>query len=90
MPDPVAEKVIETLASVKRIPRDKFSLDSSLADLGFDSLDTISVLFELESAFKISIPDEEARTIRNVRDIVEGVKKLMAATAMGPVAAPEA
>lgn len=90
MSDLVAEKVIDTLASVKRIPRDSFSLDSSLADMGFDSLDTISVLFELESAFKISIPDEQARSIRNVRDIVEGVKKLMAATAMGSVAAPEA
>ena len=89
MSDAVVEKVIATLASVKRIPRDRLSLDSSLADLGFDSLDTITVLFELESAFHISIPDEEARSIRNVRDVVEGVKKLIASPSLGSAAAPE-
>ena len=84
MTDIVAEKVIDTLASVKHIPAESLTLDSSLADLGFDSLDTISVLFELESKFHISIPDEEARAIRSVRDVVEGVKKLMAGSAAAP------
>jgi acyl carrier protein len=35
-------------------------------------------LFELENAFKISIPDDDVRSIRTVNDIVEGVKKLLA------------
>lgn len=76
MSDPIAEKVIDTLVSVKHIPRDTLSLEKSLTDLGFDSLDKINVLFELENKFKISISDEEARTIQSVRDIIEGVKKL--------------
>jgi acyl carrier protein len=80
MPDEVAEKVIATLASVKRIPADKITLETNLQDLGIDSLDVFSLLFELENAFKISIPDDDVRSIRTVNDIVEGVKKLMAAT----------
>jgi acyl carrier protein len=79
MPDEVAEKVIATLASVKRIPADKISLETNLQDLGIDSLDVFTLLFELENAFKISIPDDDVRSIRTVNDIVEGVKKILAA-----------
>jgi acyl carrier protein len=87
MPDPVAEKVIATLASVKRIPADTITLDTNLQEMGIDSLDVFSLLFELENAFKISIPDDDVRSIKTVNDIVEGVKKLLAAappeTSMG-------
>jgi acyl carrier protein len=79
MADAVAEKVIATLASVKRIPADKITLETNLQDLGIDSLDVFTLLFELENAFKISIPDDDVRSIRTVNDIVEGVKKLLAA-----------
>ena len=84
MPDELAEKVIGILASVKHIPREKISLQSSLVDLGFDSLDTISMLFELENAFQINIPDESARTIRYVSEIVDGIRALQAAVPPTP------
>jgi len=87
MADPVAEKVIATLASVKRIPADTITLDTNLQEMGIDFLDVFSLLFELENAFKISIPDDDVRSIKTVNDIVEGVKKLLAAappeTSMG-------
>ena len=50
MPDEVADKVIATLASVKRIPADKITLDTNLQELGIDSLDVFTLLFELENA----------------------------------------
>ena len=87
MPDVVAEKVISTLASVKRIPTENIKLDTNLQEMGIDSLDVFTLLFELENAFKISIPDDDVRSIRTVNDIVEGVKKILAAappnTSMG-------
>jgi acyl carrier protein len=83
MPDEVAEKVIATLVSVKRIPADKITLETNLQDLGIDSLDVFTLLFELENAFKISIPDDDVRSIRTVNDIVEGIKKLLAAAPPG-------
>lgn len=79
MSDLVAEKVIATLASVKRIPADKITVNTNLQELGIDSLDVFTLLFELENAFKISIPDDDVRSIRTVNDIVEGIKKLIAA-----------
>ena len=79
MADAVAEKVIATLATVKRIPAEKITLETNLQELGIDSLDVFTLLFELENAFKISIPDDDVRSIRTVNDIVDGVKKLIAA-----------
>jgi acyl carrier protein len=79
MSDAVADKVIATLASVKRIPADKIALDTNLQELGIDSLDVFTLLFELENAFKISIPDDDVRSLRTVNDVVEGIKKLIAA-----------
>jgi acyl carrier protein len=77
--DAVAEKVISTLASVKRIPVERITLETNLQELGIDSLDVFTLLFELENAFKISIPDDDVRSIRTVNDIVEGIKKILAA-----------
>jgi len=79
MSDAVAERVIASLASVKRIPAEKITLDTNLQEIGIDSLDVFSLLFELENAFNISIPDDEVRSIRTVKDIVEGIKKIQAA-----------
>jgi acyl carrier protein len=84
MPDDVAAKVISTLATVKRIPADKITLETNLQELGIDSLDVFTLLFELENAFKISIPDDDVRSIRTVNDIVEGIKKLIAAGPPAP------
>ena len=78
MSDELAEKVQSVIASSKRIPREQVSLDSTLESLGMDSLDQLNLLFALESDFNISIPDEEAKSIRTVREMVEGVRKLVA------------
>ena len=80
MADEVAEKVIATLASVKRIPADKITVDTNLQEMGIDSLDVFTLLFELENAFKITIPDDDVRSIKTVGDIVTGIKKILAST----------
>jgi len=43
-------------------------------------LDVFTLLFELENAFQISIPDDDVRSIRTVSDVVAGIKKILAAT----------
>ena len=83
MPDEVAQKIIATLASVKRIPADGITLETNLQDLGIDSLDVFTLLFELENTFKVSIPDDDVRSIKTVNDIVNGVKKILAAQPPG-------
>ena len=86
--DPVEDKILGIIAAVKRLPRDTISLDSSFEQLGIDSLDGMNILFEVEGAFDISIPDDEAKRIRSVGEMVEGVRKLLAAGAGSPAVTP--
>lgn len=71
----IFEKVAAIIASVKSIAPDTIKPDSSLEQLGMDSLDKINMLFELEGEFNIDIPDEEARSITTVSEIVDRLEK---------------
>jgi len=79
MSSQLADKVLSVIASVKRIPRENVTIDSTFEQLGLDSLDAMNILFELETEFDISIPDNEARSIRTVQGIVDGVERLVTA-----------
>ena len=78
--DSCTQKVLSALAAVKHVPAEGISVDSSLDDLQLDSLDKVTLLFELEKQFDISIPDEQLRSIRSVRDVVDGVARLSGQT----------
>ena len=78
MPKDVTERVISVIATTQRIPPEKISPDSTFEELGLDSLDSVNILFALEEEFKINIPDDEAREIRGVRGMIDGIEKLLA------------
>jgi acyl carrier protein len=76
--DELQAKVLDIIAQQKRLPAERVSIDSSFEELGLDSLDAVNVLFELEGAFDINIPDDKARQIKSVREMVDGVRALVA------------
>ena len=79
MPDDVAQKVITIIAKTKRLSPEAITIDSSLEELKIDSLDGLNLFLDLEEAFNISIPDDQARNMRSVRDIVDGMNLLISA-----------
>jgi acyl carrier protein len=79
LPDEVTQRVISVIARVQRVPIEKITVDSTFEELGMDSLDGVNILFALEEEFNINIPDEQAKDIRGVRQMGEGVGKLLAA-----------
>jgi len=79
MSDDLIQRVLKVIASSKRIPLETVTIDSDFAQLGIDSMDAVEILFALENEFDISIPDDEVRSVRNVRQMCEGVEKLIAA-----------
>lgn len=79
MSDEIIERVRKVIAASKRIPEEQVSIDSSFEELGIDSMDAVEVLFALENEFDINIPDEEVKGVRNVRQMVAGVERLLAA-----------
>ncbi len=78
MDETLAAKVMAEIAAVKRIPIESITLDSTFEELAMDSLDAMNVLFALEEEFGISIPDEAANSIKDVRSTVAGVQRILA------------
>jgi acyl carrier protein len=74
-----AERVIAVIAKTQHIPADSVTIDSTFEQLKIDSLDGINIVFAIEEEFQIEIPDEAARLIRGVQDVIDGVDKLLAA-----------
>ena len=79
MADDLIQRVLKVIATSKRIPLDTVSIDSEFQQLGIDSMDAVEILFALENEFDVSIPDDAVRSVRNVRQMCEGVEKLVAA-----------
>ncbi|HEX6895148.1 MAG TPA: acyl carrier protein [Bryobacteraceae bacterium] len=73
----LTERVKGIIASTQHLPPEKVTADSTFQELGIDSLDGINILFAVESEFNINIPDDAAQTIRSVRDVVDGIAKLL-------------
>ena len=87
MSDEFIQRIRGVIANSQRIPIEKVSIDSTFQELGIDSMDAVNILFGLESEFDINIPDEQTKDIRTVRQMAEGVEKLVAAKAAAPAPA---
>jgi acyl carrier protein len=83
MSDDLIQRVLKIIASSKRLPPETVTIDSQFLDLGIDSMDAVEILFALENEFDINIPDDEVREVRNVRQMCEGVARLVAAKSAG-------
>ena len=79
MSDDLIQRVLKVIATSKRIPLETVTIDSEFLQLGIDSMDAVEILFALENEFDITIPDEDARNVRSIRQMCEGVEKLLAA-----------
>jgi acyl carrier protein len=76
--DELTRRVLNVIAATQKIPPEKVTIDSSFEELNMDSMDGVNILFALENEFDISIPDEQAKQIRSIREMVEGVQRLVA------------
>ena len=83
MSDDLIQRVLKSIATSKRIPLETVTIDSTFEQLNIDSMDAVEILFALENEFDIVIPDDEVRSVRNVRQMCEGVEKLVAAKSAG-------
>ena len=83
MSEDLIQRVLKAIATSKRIPLETVTIDSEFQQLEIDSMDAVEILFALENEFEINIPDDDVRNVRNVRQMCEGVERLVAAKAAG-------
>jgi acyl carrier protein len=72
----VEEKVKEIIVKQMGANKDQVTPETSFVnDLGADSLDTVELVMELEDAFDVSIPDEDAEKMQTVGDAINYIKE---------------
>ena len=73
----IEEGVIEVLKNVSRRPIEPMLESDLVADLGFDSLQVLEVIAELEDRFDISIPLNDVPATRTVAQVMAQVATLV-------------
>ncbi len=81
MPQPasaqIEEGVIDVLKNVSRRPIEPTLNSDLVADLGFDSLQVLEVIAELEDRFDISIPLNDVPATRTVAQVIGEVTRII-------------
>ena len=76
--DSIESQVIAIIARRRKLDPATISPDSTFEQLGVDSLDVADLLFTFEDTFGIVVPDEAAQSMKSVRQVVDGVRRLLA------------
>ena len=80
-PAEIEQKVIEIVCKQLSVQKEKVTRASSfINDLGADSLDIVEMVMEIEDAFDLSIPDEEAEKIQTVGDAITYIEQKLSAS----------
>jgi acyl carrier protein len=79
MSETFEQQVIRIVAEAKNLDPATVTAQSTMKELGVDSLDGMSIIFDLENAFEIEIPEDAAQRAETVGDLIEGVRRLVEA-----------
>ncbi|MFM9905726.1 MAG: acyl carrier protein [Pyrinomonadaceae bacterium] len=84
----VSERVIRVFAAFKKVSPDEIKMETTFEELGFDSLDGLNLIFELEEEFDVMIPDDKVQSMKSVAEAVDGVEWLLANPNQTPAIPP--
>lgn len=71
-----ASKITSIIAEKLNIDAASINAQSTLQDLGADSLDMVDIIMKVEEEFGIEINDEDAEKLHNVQDVINYVHSL--------------
>jgi len=75
----IKEKIYDIFEKEARVDRPSLNEHTVLEDLNIESLDMVQILFGIEEAFDVYVPqDDENFKLETMKDIIDGVKQLMA------------
>jgi len=84
VPDELTQEVIAVIAREQRLPVESISPDSSFEELKIDSLDGVNIVFALEEKYNLTIPDDVAREMKSVRQVIDALRKQLGAASPSP------
>lgn len=81
MSDALTQDVISIIAREQRVPAESITPDSTFEQLKIDSLDGVNIVFALEEKYNLTIPDEIAREMKSVRQVIDALRQQLNAAA---------
>ena len=73
----IAEECVALIAKQKSLSPDQIRLESTFDELSLDSLDRVSLAFDIEEKYEIEIPEEKLGQIKTVNDMVAGIEEAL-------------
>lgn len=74
----ITGRVLAVIAKTQHISIETVKPENSFEELKIDSLDGLQIVFALEDEFDVSIPDDEARNLTSVTQVIAGIASLLA------------
>ena len=71
------QECIRRIAAAKEIPLDAITLETSLESIDMDSLDRVSLSFDMEEEYGIEIPESQLHEIVTVGDVAAAVQRAL-------------
>ena len=71
----IEAQLMTLIRKEKSIPDELMKPETTLAEAGIDSLDSLTILFAIEEHFQMSVPDEAARSVRTFGDLIDLVER---------------
>jgi acyl carrier protein len=78
MNESLETRVMSVIARSQKLPLESIHTESTWEQLGIDSLGGLELMFEFEAEFGVDIPDDTARRMSSVRDVVEALRPMVA------------
>jgi len=75
--DAIEMKVKEIIKNVLQVKAEDIRPESTIENLGGDSLAALGIISGLEQEFNLEIPDEAARRVDSVASAIEVIRKLV-------------
>lgn len=73
----IADECIALIAKQKSITPDQIRIDSTFDELALDSLDRVSLAFDIEEKYEIEIPEDKLGQIKTVNDMITGIEEAL-------------
>jgi acyl carrier protein len=71
----IQDRCTQLLADAKKIPPETIHATTTFEELEVDSLDRVSLAFDVEEIYDIIIPESALATIRSVEEMALGIQK---------------
>ncbi|CEG93117.1 Acyl carrier protein [Propionibacterium freudenreichii] len=72
----ILSKIAEIVNDVAGVPVEDVKPEKSFVDdLDIDSLSMVEIVYSLQEAFSVDIPDDDVKSLRTVQDAVDYIEK---------------